>query len=54
VSGVVSGRGLVSVSPAAPRPAPALDTTSSLGPDETASPVSVAASLASPLASKSE
>jgi flagella basal body P-ring formation protein FlgA len=58
VSGVVSGRGLVSVSPAAPRfanvPTPAPDTTSSLGPDETASPVSVAASLASPLASKPE
>jgi flagella basal body P-ring formation protein FlgA len=54
VSGVVSGRGLVSVSPAAPRPAPPLDTTSSLGPDETASPVSVSASLASPLASKPE
>jgi flagella basal body P-ring formation protein FlgA len=58
VSGVVSGRGLVSVSPAAPRPAnapaPPLDTTSSLGGDETAFPVSVAASLASPSASKPE
>src|ERR1700736_1674928 len=52
VSGVVSGRGMVSVSPAAPRPAPALDTTSSLGPDETASPVSVAAGIPSPLAPK--
>jgi flagella basal body P-ring formation protein FlgA len=54
VTGVVTGRGMVSVSPAAPRPAPAPDTTSSLGPDETASPVSVAAGIVSPLAPKPE
>lgn len=53
VSGVVTGRGLVSVSPATP-PAPAPDATSSLGPDETASPVSVAAGIPSPVASKTE
>jgi flagella basal body P-ring formation protein FlgA len=54
VSGVVTGRGLVSVTVATPRPAPALDTTSSLGPDETASPVSVAARIPSPVAPKTE
>jgi flagella basal body P-ring formation protein FlgA len=54
VSGVVTGRGQVSVSVATPRAAPALDTTSSLGPDETASPVSVAARIPSPVATKTE
>ena len=54
VSGVVTGRGQVSVSVATPRPAPVLDTTSSLGPDETASPVSVAARIPSPVAPKTE
>jgi flagellar basal body P-ring formation protein FlgA len=43
VSGTVTGRGLVSISVATPRPA-APEATSSLGPDEAASPVSVAAS----------
>jgi flagellar basal body P-ring formation protein FlgA len=47
VSGVVTGRGQVSVAVAAPRPAVAPDATSSLGADQTASPVSLAASTAS-------
>jgi len=53
VSGVVTGRGQVSVSPATPA-APPPDATSSLGPDETAAPVSVAAGIPSPVASKTE
>jgi flagella basal body P-ring formation protein FlgA len=53
VSGVVTGRGQVSVSPVTPA-APASDATSSLGPDETASPVSVAAGIPSPVAPKTE
>src|ERR1700687_990757 len=54
VSGVVTGRGQVSVAVAAPRLAAASDTVSSIGPDETASPVSVAASNHSPVAPKAE
>jgi flagellar basal body P-ring formation protein FlgA len=46
ISGVVIGRGQVSVSPTAPRSTP-LDATSSLRPDETAKPVSLAASASS-------
>jgi flagella basal body P-ring formation protein FlgA len=53
VSGVVTGRGQVSVSPATPA-APPPEVTSSLGPDETAAPVSVAAGIPSPVASKTE
>src|SRR6202047_3997180 len=43
VSGVVIGRGQVSISVATPRLPPASETTSSLRPDETASPVSLVA-----------
>jgi flagella basal body P-ring formation protein FlgA len=50
VSGVVTGRGQVSVSVATPRP-PASDTTSSIAPEVTAVPVAVAASTASSSAS---
>jgi len=54
VSGVVSGRGQVSITVATPRPAPsALDTTSSLGATEQAAPVAVA-KLSSPVAPKAE
>jgi flagella basal body P-ring formation protein FlgA len=54
VSGVVTGRGQVSIAVATPRPALTTDATSSLQPDETASPVSVAASTTSPAAPKTE
>jgi flagella basal body P-ring formation protein FlgA len=50
ISGVVTGRGQVSVSVATPRP-PASDTTSSIAPELTAVPVAVAASTASSSAS---
>jgi flagella basal body P-ring formation protein FlgA len=54
VSGVVTGRGQVSVSVATPRP-PASDTTSSIAPEVTAAPVAVAASSStSSVASKTE
>jgi flagellar basal body P-ring formation protein FlgA len=42
VSGVVTGRGQVSISIATPRLSASLDATSSIAPDETAKPVSVA------------
>jgi len=54
VSGVVTGRGQVSISVATPRVAAASETTSSLQPDETASPVAVAASNTSPASPKAE
>ena len=54
VSGVVVGRGQVSISIATPRPAAASDTSSSLQPNETAAPVAVAAGNASSAASKTE
>jgi len=54
VSGVVTGRGQVSISVATPRLSAASDATSSLGSAETASPVSVAASTTSPAAPKTE
>jgi flagella basal body P-ring formation protein FlgA len=53
ISGVVTGRGQVSVAVATPR-LPAPETTSSIAPDETASPVSLAASTAPPAAPKPE
>jgi flagella basal body P-ring formation protein FlgA len=53
VSGVVIGRGQVSITVAMP-PRRNSDTTSSLRPDETASPVSVAAGNLSSVASKTE
>jgi flagella basal body P-ring formation protein FlgA len=53
VSGVVIGRGQVSISVAMP-PQPTSDTTSSLRPDETASPVSLAAGNLSSVAPKTE
>jgi len=54
VSGVVSGRGQVSITVATPRPAPpALDTTSSLGATEQPTPVAVA-KLSSSVAPKAE
>src|ERR1700737_2915057 len=54
VSGVVTGRGQVSVSVATPRLPAASDTSSSIGSDETASPVSVAANSNSQVAPKAE
>jgi flagella basal body P-ring formation protein FlgA len=57
VSGTVIGRGQVSISVATPRlplPASASDTTSSLSPDETASPAAVAAGPTSSVAPKIE
>jgi flagella basal body P-ring formation protein FlgA len=54
VSGVVTGRGQVSVSVATPRLPAASDTSSSIGSDETASPVSVAASNNPQAAPKTE
>ena len=54
VSGVVSGRGQVSITVATPRPAPpVLDNTSSLGATEQAAPVAVA-KLSSSVAPKAE
>ncbi len=53
VSGVVTGRGQVSVSVATPR-LPAAEATSSLGSAETASPVSLAANSNSQVAPKAE
>jgi flagella basal body P-ring formation protein FlgA len=53
VSGTVIGRGQVSISVAMP-PQPTSDTTSSLRPDETASPVSLAAGNLSSVAPKTE
>ena len=54
VSGVVTGRGQVSVSVATPRPPAAADTTSSIAPEDTAAPVALAARTASSVASKTE
>ena len=54
VSGVVTGRGQVSISVATPRLSAASDATSSLGSAETASPVSVAANSNSQVAPKAE
>ena len=53
VSGVVTGRGQVSISVATPRPAPVSDATSSLGAAETAAPVAVA-HISSSVAQKAE
>src|SRR5260370_915855 len=53
VSGTVTGRGQISISVATPRPQLAPEATSSLGPDEAASPVAVAASN-TPVAPKAE
>jgi flagellar basal body P-ring formation protein FlgA len=53
ISGVVTGRGQVSVSVATPR-LPAPDTTSSIAPDQTAAPVSLAASTNPPAVPKPE
>jgi flagella basal body P-ring formation protein FlgA len=54
VSGVVTGRGQVSISVATPRLPASNDTTSSIAPDETAEPVSVAATNNSQAAPKAE
>src|SRR6266851_5680371 len=54
ISGVVTGRGQVSISVATPRLPPAPETTSSIAPDETAAPVSLAASTTPPAAPKPE
>jgi flagellar basal body P-ring formation protein FlgA len=54
VSGVVIGRGQVSISIATPRLPATSDTTSSLAPDETASAVSLAAGTTSSVAPKTE
>jgi flagellar basal body P-ring formation protein FlgA len=54
VSGVVIGRGQVSISVATPRLPPASETTSSLRPDETASPVSLVAGNLPSVAPKTE
>jgi flagellar basal body P-ring formation protein FlgA len=54
IAGVVIGRGQVSISIATPRLPAASDATSSLQSDETAAPVSVAASKYSPVAPKTE
>ena len=53
VAGVVTGRGQVSIAVATPR-LPAPETTSSIAPDQTAAPVSLAASTNPPAASKPE
>jgi flagella basal body P-ring formation protein FlgA len=54
VSGVVSGRGQVSISVATPRLTPAPETTSSIAPDQTSAPVAVAASTTPQAAAKTE
>ena len=54
VSGTVIGRGQVSISVATPRLRETGDTTSSIAPEPTAAPVSVAASTASPASPKAE
>jgi flagella basal body P-ring formation protein FlgA len=54
ISGVVTGRGQVSVSIATPRPAAIPDASSSLHGDEAPAPVPVAANTASPVAPKAE
>ena len=54
VSGVVTGRGQVSIQVATPRPPEAPASTSSLQPDETASPVALAARNTPPAAPKAE
>ena len=54
VSGVVVGRGQVSISAAAPRLSASSDTTSSLAPAQTATPVALAANRNSHPASKAE
>jgi flagella basal body P-ring formation protein FlgA len=53
ISGVVTGRGQVSITVATPRPAAAADTTSSLGTSGQAAPVAVA-NVSSPVAPKAE
>jgi flagella basal body P-ring formation protein FlgA len=53
ISGVVTGRGQVSITVATPRPAPANDTTSSLGSTGQAAAVAVA-NVSSPVAPKAE
>jgi flagella basal body P-ring formation protein FlgA len=53
VSGVVTGRGQVSISVATPR-LPAPETTSSIAPDQMSAPVSLAASTPPPAAAKTE
>ena len=53
VSGVVTGRGQVSITVPMPRPAPASDTTSSLGTNGQTAPVAVA-NVSSPVAPKAE
>jgi flagella basal body P-ring formation protein FlgA len=53
VSGVVSGRGQVSIAVATPR-LPALETTSSIAPDQTSAAVAVAASTPPQAAAKTE
>jgi len=54
VSGVVTGRGQVSISVATPRLPPSAEATSSIAPDEAATPVSVAVSNNSQAAPKAE
>jgi flagellar basal body P-ring formation protein FlgA len=54
VSGVVTGRGQVSISVATPRLPPSHEATSSIAPDEAATPVSVAVSNNSQAAPKAE
>jgi flagella basal body P-ring formation protein FlgA len=54
VSGIVTGRGQVSVAVATSRAAATSDATSSLQPEEMPAPVSVAASTAAPAAAKTE
>src|SRR6267378_3875313 len=54
VSGVVTGRGLVSVAVATPRLPAAAETSSLIEPNETAAPVAVAAGTNSPAAAKTE
>ncbi len=53
VSGIVIGRGQVSISVATPRLPASADTTSSIQPDQAAAPVAVAASTAFARRSKS-
>jgi flagella basal body P-ring formation protein FlgA len=54
VSGVVTGRGQVSVSMSTPRLLPAADTTSSLAPAPSAAPVAVATNATSSVSPKAE
>jgi flagellar basal body P-ring formation protein FlgA len=54
VSGVVTGRGQVSISVATPRLPATADATSSLGANQGAAPISVAANASSQLSPKAE